>query len=159
MIPYMEVVVSLSVCRHRAPERGVGRSTRTYLEEWKREGIPLERCGLCCGWGEKQAQDTELWVFFGVTFGHIVLAILQSPRARGGENRKSKQRAHASGSFSCCEAARQFKVQLITSPLLTLCLLGHNALCGKKALQSPNWGKANANALFQNAAESMLLRG
>lgn len=60
MLPYMEEVVSLSVCKYRAPERGLGRSTRTYLEEWKREGIPLERC---CEWGEKQAQDTELWVF------------------------------------------------------------------------------------------------
>lgn len=89
--------------------------------------------------------------FFGVTFGHIVLAILQSPELLV-EKTESQSKEHT-------PRAASLAAELLGSPLLTSCLLAHNALCGKKAFQSPNWGKANANALFQNAAESVLLRG
>lgn len=109
--------------------------------------------------GERNKHRTQSFGFFWSHIWPHSAGHSPIPRAPGGENRKSKQRAHASGSFSCCGAARQFTVQLLNSLLRTPCLLGHNALCGKKAFQSPNWGKANANALFQNAAESMLLRG
>lgn len=38
----------------------VGRWTRTYLEDWRREGVPSERFRPCV-WGERQAQGTGLW--------------------------------------------------------------------------------------------------
>lgn len=75
------------MCGHGVPGNGVGRSMRKYLEPRKREGIPLEGFGLCgAGEGGKHRAHSfgaHLAVFFGFTFGHIVLAPLQSPRALG----------------------------------------------------------------------------
>lgn len=158
------------MCGHGVPGIGAGRSMVKYRKLRKREGIPLERSGLCGVGRQGQGKHcTQLWdtpcSFLWIhTWPQNSWPLSNPPEllAEKMESQRKEHRPWAAALAVLQRASSYLKSNCSTFPCLHPGIPVYKHFVAKmhsKSKTGGGGGRANANAIFQNAAEFVFLRG